>query len=86
MECINCVNYKPDNNALTIPSKYKIGDSLWMLDNNKVTTKVICRIQVDILESEYQIRYFVKGSCGAYPESWMNTHAFKTKQELIESL
>lgn len=86
MECNNCINYKPENSALIIPSKYKIGDTVWVMHYNKPTTKVIQRILIDITESECNIKYTLSGGYGTYPESWIIQHAFRTKQELIKSL
>lgn len=72
--------------------KYKIGDTIYRIDNNKVVPQVITGVFTIFktsgeLKKVEDFRYCTRISAGMETYGWINeSDVFSTKEELIKSL
>ena len=85
---------------MQINTKYNIGDSLYFVENNKIVSREICGVNVEIFKvnecvNEFRNKFTIVYKYLKYPKEVMGENpilyvneedAFITKQELIEKL
>lgn len=72
--------------GMTIETKFNIGDVVWLMKENKPTTRVVSFIEIIAASttSECFIQYGLKVE--GIVERVVENHLFSTKEELLKSL
>ena len=71
---------------MTIGTKYNLGDEVWLMKENKPTTRVVDFIEIIVASttSKSFILYGLK--MGSEVERVVESHLFPTKEELLKNL
>lgn len=76
--------YTKDSQEINPIPKYKLGDSFWTINDNKISSVTVTGIDIFIFRKDtVKIRYAGDYSC-VY--NYTEDEMFKTKEELIKSL
>lgn len=67
---------------MTIETKYNVGESVWLINENRVRQRPIFTIVIRVLDGKAKKEYFLEDVKGCYCESEL----FATKEELLNSL
>ena len=74
---------------MEIKTKYNIGDTRWMMHDNKAIVAMIKSIAVTAEEGSLSVAYYLRGNgyeLGCFNDREVESKTFATKQELLNSL
>lgn len=86
MDCIDDEINKGRTYQISLHPAYHLGEKVYKMKGDKIGEFKITLIRIEISKSEPFICYRLNHNTGFYSEEWMKQYAFRTKQELIESL
>ena len=71
----------------TVTYKYKVGESVWGIDKNKIFCAVIGDVNIHVSKAEFKVNYgLLLGEVSYATVFKREEDLFLTKQDLIESL
>ena len=71
---------------MTIETKYNIGDEVWFMENNRATTGIVVKLDVDIARTgDWYIEHY-KVEANGFQFCKVGQNLFPTKEELLKSL
>ena len=70
---------------MKIETKYNIGDEVWFMENNRATTGIVVKLDIDVTKSgDWYIEHYKVESNGL--RCHVGQSLFPTKEELLKSL